>query len=70
MQLFCVVVVVALYWTISIAMVFVNKSLLSGRGEQFSAPLFVTWFQCVVSVFLLHSMQIIFTVFKRCCRYK
>ena len=45
--------------------VFVNKSLLSGRGEQFSAPLFVTWFQCVVSVFLLHFMQIIFTVFKR-----
>ena len=43
---------------------FVNKSLLSGR-EQFSAPLFVTWFQCVVSVFLLHFMQIIFTVFKR-----
>ncbi|XP_045599714.2 GDP-fucose transporter 1 [Procambarus clarkii] len=43
--------VVALYWTVSISLVFVNKSLLGGSsmGEK-DAPLFVTWFQCVVTV--------------------
>lgn len=41
--------VVSLYWFISITMVFVNKSLLSGQGNL-SAPFFVTWFQCVVTV--------------------
>ncbi len=34
--------VVSLYWFISITMVFVNKSLLSGQ-ENFDAPFFVTW---------------------------
>ena len=41
--------VVALYWFVSITMVFVNKSLLSGQ-KDFDAPFFVTWFQCVVTV--------------------
>ena len=40
---------VSLYWFISITMVFVNKSLLSGQSN-FDAPFFVTWFQCVVTV--------------------
>ena len=34
--------VVSLYWFVSITMVFVNKSLLSGH-ENFNAPFFVTW---------------------------
>lgn len=43
--------VVSLYWAVSISMVFVNKSLLGGSsmGDK-DAPLFVTWFQCVVTV--------------------
>ncbi|KAK4292301.1 hypothetical protein Pmani_034927 [Petrolisthes manimaculis] len=42
--------VVSLYWFVSITMVFVNKSLLGGSsmGEK-DAPLFITWFQCVVT---------------------
>ena len=56
--------VVALYWFVSITLVFVNKALLS-PGTTFSAPLFVTWFQCVVTVALLYLLQAIFTMFPR-----
>ncbi|CAG5133120.1 unnamed protein product [Candidula unifasciata] len=44
--------VVAAYWVISISMVFVNKYLLSSEDLKLNAPLFVTWFQCVVTVLL------------------
>ena len=44
-----IVGVVALDWFVSITMVFVNKTLLSGHAD-FDAPFFVTWFQCVVTV--------------------
>eukprot|EP00050_Salpingoeca_kvevrii_P007850 m.299031 g.299031 ORF g.299031 m.299031 type:complete len:330 (-) comp14021_c0_seq1:127-1116(-) len=40
--------VVALYWFVSISMVFLNKHLLSDVSLE--APMFVTWFQCVVAV--------------------
>lgn len=40
--------VVTAYWFVSITLVFVNKSLLSGSLSD--APLFVTWYQCVVTV--------------------
>nr|CAG4640956.1 EOG090X081X [Eulimnadia texana] len=46
--------VVSAYWVVSISLVFVNKALLSGSSEpgkaKLDAPLFVTWFQCVVTV--------------------
>ncbi|XP_066980732.1 GDP-fucose transporter 1 isoform X2 [Macrobrachium rosenbergii] len=43
--------VVSLYWAVSISMVFVNKYLLGGSsGQDKDAPLFVTWFQCLVTV--------------------
>ncbi|CAK8683244.1 GDP-fucose transporter 1-like [Clavelina lepadiformis] len=42
---------VSLYWTVSITMVFLNKYLLKS-DLQLDAPMFVTWFQCVVTVFL------------------
>nr|CAG4650243.1 EOG090X081X [Sida crystallina] len=44
--------VVTAYWVVSISLVFINKALLSGdsKGTQLDAPLFVTWFQCVVTV--------------------
>ena len=56
--------VVALSWFVSITLVFVNKKLLSG-SSTFSAPLFVTWFQCVVTVALLYMMQALFAIFPR-----
>ncbi|CAK1578052.1 unnamed protein product [Parnassius mnemosyne] len=42
-------IVVSCYWIISIATVFVNKTLLSSDSVKLDAPLFITWFQCVVS---------------------
>nr|CAG4651073.1 EOG090X081X [Simocephalus serrulatus]SVE94305.1 EOG090X081X [Simocephalus serrulatus] len=44
--------VVTAYWAVSISLVFINKALLSGstNGSTVDAPLFVTWFQCVVTV--------------------
>nr|SVE84321.1 EOG090X081X [Daphnia pulex] len=44
--------VVSAYWAVSISLVFINKALLSGstNGTTVDAPLFVTWFQCVVTV--------------------
>ncbi|GLH15513.1 Uncharacterized protein GBIM_19953 [Gryllus bimaculatus] len=44
--------VVATYWVVSICTVFVNKILLSGSSVNLDAPLFMAWFQCVVSACL------------------
>jgi len=41
--------VVAAYWTVSITLVFVNKALLSG-SQKLDAPLFITCYQCVITV--------------------
>jgi solute carrier family 35 (GDP-fucose transporter), member C1 len=41
--------VVAAYWFISISMVYLNKILMSNDGISIPAPLFVTWYQCVVT---------------------
>lgn len=43
--------VVILYWTVSIVLVFTNKHLLKSDELKLDAPLFVTWFQCLVTVF-------------------
>ncbi|XP_054473925.1 GDP-fucose transporter 1 isoform X2 [Anoplopoma fimbria] len=53
--------VVALYWFISITMVFLNNYLLDNR--DLNAPLFVTFYQCVVTVVLCWLMQML----SRCC---
>ena len=50
-----IVGVVALYWSISITLVFVNKSLLKGDELKLDAPLFVTFYQCVCTVILCKS---------------
>ncbi|XP_046752800.1 GDP-fucose transporter 1 [Diprion similis] len=47
-----IALVVATYWIVSILTVFVNKALLSGDEVNLDAPLFVTWFQCVVSALI------------------
>jgi GDP-fucose transporter C1 len=44
-----IVSVVGLYWFVSISMVYLNKVLMSSEDISISAPLFVTWFQCVVT---------------------
>lgn len=41
--------VVGTYWFVSISMVYLNKILMSNEGVSINAPLFVTWFQCVVT---------------------
>ncbi|XP_053600286.1 GDP-fucose transporter 1 [Plodia interpunctella] len=42
-------IVVSCYWIVSITTVFVNKTLLSSKSVALEAPLFITWFQCIVS---------------------
>lgn len=50
--------VVSLYWMVSISMVFLNKSLLGGaESNAEDAPLFVTWFQCLVTVVLCYLLS-------------
>jgi len=41
--------VVVMYWLVSISMVYLNKFLLSNPDASIPAPLFVTWYQCVVT---------------------
>jgi GDP-fucose transporter C1 len=41
--------VIAAYWVVSISMVYLNKIILSTPGSSIPAPLFITWFQCVVT---------------------
>lgn len=49
-QSMIILTVVTAYWVVSISMVFLNKYLLSSEDIQLEAPLFITWFQCVVAV--------------------
>eukprot|EP00064_Thunnus_orientalis_P012790 superscaffoldBa00002005_g12825 len=49
--------VVVLYWFVSITMVFLNNHLLDNR--DLDAPLFVTFYQCVVTVGLCWLMQLL-----------
>ncbi|XP_030621858.1 GDP-fucose transporter 1 isoform X2 [Chanos chanos] len=50
-----IALVVALYWFVSITMVFLNSYLLDSK--ELDAPLFVTFYQCVVSVGLCCLMN-------------
>ncbi|XP_054273873.1 GDP-fucose transporter 1-like [Macrosteles quadrilineatus] len=47
-----ITLVVALYWVVSIFTVFINKALLSGDDVKLEAPIFIAWFQCVVSALI------------------
>lgn len=44
--------VVATYWVVSISMVYLNKVLMSSESISIPAPLFVTWFQCIVTTLI------------------
>jgi len=50
--------VVAAYWFVSISLVFLNKYLLSSKDLKLDAPLFVTWFQCIVCVVLFFLLSL------------
>ncbi|XP_013141709.1 PREDICTED: GDP-fucose transporter 1 [Papilio polytes] len=50
-------IVVSCYWVVSIATVFVNKTLLSSDSVSLDAPLFITWFQCVVSFTICFTLS-------------
>ncbi|XP_062917746.1 GDP-fucose transporter 1 [Mobula hypostoma] len=54
----CVVVV---YWFVSITMIFLNKHLLASPALQLDAPLFVTCFQCLVTVLLCFFLNALAT---------
>lgn len=41
--------VIASYWVVSISMVYLNKMLLSSDEVSIPAPIFVTWYQCVLT---------------------
>jgi len=55
-RLMKIFIVVAAYWVVSLTLVFVNKSLLSG-AIKLEAPLFVTFFQCLVTVFACYALS-------------
>ncbi|XP_018115694.1 GDP-fucose transporter 1 isoform X2 [Xenopus laevis] len=54
-----IALVVMLYWFISITMVFLNKYLLDSPSLKLDAPLFVTFYQCVVTVVLCKSLSLL-----------
>jgi GDP-fucose transporter C1 len=49
---------VLFYWFVSISLVFLNKYLLSSPDLKLDAPLFITWFQCLVAVFILGALLV------------
>jgi GDP-fucose transporter C1 len=44
-----VVSVITAYWVVSISMVYLNKLMLSDENASIPAPLFITWFQCIIT---------------------
>ncbi|XP_078679165.1 GDP-fucose transporter 1-like isoform X1 [Branchiostoma floridae x Branchiostoma belcheri] len=64
-----IALVVSAYWVVSITMVFLNKYLLSGEelkslktaseGKMLEAPLFITFYQCLVSVLLCLLLRLL-----------
>jgi GDP-fucose transporter C1 len=41
--------VIVTYWIVSITMVYLNKFLMTNNEMSIPAPLFITWFQCVIT---------------------
>jgi len=55
-QVFKIATVVAAYWTTSISMVFANKYLVGERHTD-DISLFVSWFQCLMTVLLVAGFK-------------
>lgn len=51
-----IALVVLAYFAVSILLVFSNKVLLSNKGSTIEAPLFVTWFQCVLTAVIIYVL--------------
>lgn len=47
--------VVATYWFVSISMVYLNKVLMSNEAVSIPAPLFVTWYQCIITALICYA---------------
>lgn len=58
LQIFSVVV---LYWVVSIVTVFINKALLSSKEIDLEAPLFMAWFQCLISALICFTISCLAT---------
>jgi GDP-fucose transporter C1 len=50
-----ILIVVISYFVVSMSMVFLNKTLLT-EGSSIPAPLFVTWYQCVVTAAIVAAL--------------
>eukprot|EP01135_Chromosphaera_perkinsii_P008940 Nk52_evm1s1527 gene=Nk52_evmTU1s1527 len=50
---FTIFCVVAWFWFVSMCMLFTNKVVLKHSPYTVPAPLFITWFQCVIAVILM-----------------
>ncbi|KAL7558108.1 hypothetical protein ACA910_020056 [Epithemia clementina (nom. ined.)] len=57
--------VVATYWFVSISMVYLNKVLMSSEGISIPAPLFVTWFQCIVTALICYAAGMVGEHYKK-----
>lgn len=57
--------VIVLCRIISILTVFVNKALLSSKAISLDAPLFVTWYQCVVSATICFTLSMLTKIFPK-----
>lgn len=51
--------VIALYWLVSISMVYLNKVVLSNKDASIPAPLFITWFQCAITCLICIVLGIV-----------
>lgn len=51
--------VICLYWVVSISMVYLNKILLSSEEASIPAPLFVTWYQCIITAAICYFFGLI-----------
>ena len=45
-----IALIIAAYWIVSISMVYLNKVVLSNNPVSIPAPLFVSWYQCLVTL--------------------
>ena len=54
---------ISLYWVTSISMVFLNKYLLDSPSLRLDTPIFVTFYQCLVTVLLCKGLSSLAT----CC---
>nr|XP_020725846.1 GDP-fucose transporter 1-like [Odocoileus virginianus texanus] len=52
-----IALVVSLYWITSISMVFLNKYLLDSPSLRLDTPIFVTFYQCLVTVLLCKGLS-------------